>query len=180
MDFSLLVAYLLFLFSPLVKGQSDASAIALIHNNLNLYSVLQDTKSYEALDQVFTQDASPAGLAGPNSSYPNNLTGIELFLRAALGNATTLHYSDTQYVELGSTGDSATAVSYAQAVYFAKDVNVTQQICTFYETFTDDFVLQGGQWLSQQKNLTVTVCFVSSASFQLYSCHCRALLSVKG
>ena len=156
--------YLLFLLSPLVEAvssASDPSAIALIRNNINLYSILQDTKNYQALDQVFTPDASPYGLAPPNPKYPNNLTGIELLLQDALGDAITLHYSDTQYIELGPKGDTATAVSYAQAVYFAKDVNVTQQTATFYESFTDDFVLLGGRWLSRQKNITVTVCCLS-------------------
>ncbi|MCJ1239680.1 hypothetical protein MMC14_007678 [Varicellaria rhodocarpa] len=95
------------------SSASDASAITLIHNNINLYLVLIDAKNFSALDQVFTPDASPDGLAGTNSSFPNNLTGIELFLQAALNDVTTLHYSDTQYVEIGPSGDTATAISYA-------------------------------------------------------------------
>ena len=54
-------------------------------------------------------------------------------------------------------GSTATAVSYAQAVYFAKDVNVSGQICTFYEIFTDDFVFLDERWLSRNKTLEVTV-----------------------
>lgn len=135
----------------------EGSAIALIRNNLNLYSRLQDTKNFSALNQVFTQDASPFGLAGP-SNLPNNLTGIEEFLKAALENFTTLHYSDTQYVQLDPSGHTATAVSYGQAVYFGENATVTGQICTFYETFTDDFVLQNGSWLSQNKTIQVYVC----------------------
>ncbi|MCJ1255813.1 hypothetical protein MMC24_003631 [Lignoscripta atroalba] len=134
---------------------SAGSAIALIRNNLNLYSILQDTKNFAALDQVFTQDASPIGLAGPTTSYPNNLTGIQQFLASALANVTTLHYSDTQFVELGPAGDTATAVSYTQAVYFAEDALVSGQVATYYESFRDEFVLRGGRWLSRNKTLQI-------------------------
>lgn len=135
----------------------EGGAIALIRNNLNLYSRLQDTKNFAALNQVFTQDASPVGLAGP-SDFPNNLTGIEEFLTRSLEKFTTLHYSDTQYVQLDPSGHTATAVSYGQAVYFGENAAVTGQICTFYETFTDEFVLQSGTWLSKNKTLQVYVC----------------------
>ena len=152
--------FLSFLFYPTIEAAnsaSDGSAIALIRNNINLYNVLIDRKDYASLDQVFTQDASPDGIAGPNAPYPQNITGIEQFLADALGDITTLHYSDTQYVELGSIGDTATAISYGQAVYFAKDVNVSQQIVTFYGTFLDDFVLQDDKWLVKNKTLSITV-----------------------
>ncbi|MCJ1241378.1 hypothetical protein MMC14_009383 [Varicellaria rhodocarpa] len=162
MDFPLshLIAlfFIVFVF-PTVEGAGNASAssaIPLIVNKLNLYSVLIDTKNYKALDQVFTQDASPLAMLAPTGRYPNNITGIELYLQDSLDDAVTLHFSDTQYVDVGPTGKTATATSYGQAVYFAKDVSVTGQICTVYTTYTDKFVLKGDQWLSQQKNLFVT------------------------
>ena len=150
----------LFSIFPTVTGvgnTSDASAISLIVNKLNLYSILIDSKNFQALDQVFTPDASPLGLLAPEGRYPNNLTGIEQYLKDSLDDATTLHFSDTQYVEVGPTGNTATAVSYGQAVYFAKDVNVTGQIATVYTTYADKFVLVGDQWLSQEKDLFLTV-----------------------
>ena len=156
----MLALYLSYLVIPIIESASTASngsAIALINNNLNLYSVLIDTKNLQALDQVFTPDASPIGLAAPPGEYPNNLAGIRLYLRDALDDAITLHYSDTQVVGVGPTGDTATAISYGQAVYFAKDVNVTGQIATVYTTITDDLVLVGDQWLSRNKTLGVTV-----------------------
>ena len=171
--FSRSIAVFFFLFFLMCGSQanstiSEGAAIASIRNNLNLYSRLQDTKNFTALNQVFTQDASPVGLAGP-SDFPNNLTGIEEFLRADLGNFTTLHYSDTQYVQLDPSGNTATAFSYGQAVYFGADAQVTGQICTFYETFTDEFVLQGGAWLSQNKTIQIYVC----ASWSCFLSICR-------
>lgn len=136
---------------------AEGAAIALIQNNLNLYSRLQDTKNFAALYQVFTQDASPIGLAGSLGDFPNNLTGIEEFLKAALDPFTTLHYSDTQYVQLDPSGQAATAVSYGQAVYFGDNAAVTGQICTYYETFTDEFILQNGMWLSKNKTIQIYV-----------------------
>ena len=166
MDFLLshLIALIFMVFFfPTVKGAGNASAssaIPLIVNKLNLYSILLDTKNYKALDQVFTPDASPLGLRAPAGLYPNNLTGIELYVQDSLDDAVTLHFSDTQYVDVGPTGKTATAISYGQAVYFAKDANVTGQIATVYTTYLDEFVLKGDQWLSQQKNLNVTVGFL--------------------
>ena len=169
MNFSILystITLLLFLVCSPVQGAGDstspASAIALIRNKLSLFDIIQDTKDFQALNKVFTPDATPDGLAGPNNTYAKNLTGIETFLKFALDDATTLHFSDTQYIEVGPTGDTASVTSYGQAVYFAKDVNVTGQICTFYEQIFDDFVFVGDQWLSQNKTLLITVRILSS------------------
>ena len=176
-------ALLLFFFSSGSQAFgtiTEGAAIALIRNNLNLYSRLQDTKNFAALNQVFTQDASPVGLAGP-SEFPNNLTGIEEFLKADLKNFTTLHYSDTQYVQLDPSGHTATALSYGQAVYFGENAAVTGQICTFYETFTDEFVLQSGIWLSKNKTLHVYVCGPRYPSplfnpLRRVRCHCDCVV----
>ena len=182
MDFSSLcsvITLLLFLvFRPIegASSRSDGSALALIRNNVDLYFVLIDRKNFQALDKVFTPDASPVGLAGPDSGFPNNLTGIELFLKTALDDTTTLHYSDTQYVELSPAGDTATSVTYVQAVYFAKDVNVTGQIYTYYEQYFDDFILIGDQWLSQNKSIQVTVGFYFATPLLC----CRKLLPTRG
>ena len=170
MDFSALHSLTLIfwlLMFPIIKGASitsEGSAIATIRNNLNLYSTLIDTKNFEALDQVFTPDASPAGLiVSGNDTYPNNLTGIKMYLRDFLGDAISLHYVDTQHVALGPTGDTAISTTYVQATGFAKDANATGQILVLYGRYTDDFVLKGDQWLSRNKTLQVTVSFLSSS-----------------
>lgn len=132
---------------------SEAASISAIRNKINLYSVLLDNKDYGALDRVFTQDVAPFGLEK-----------LEALLRAALEDSITLHYSDTEYVEIGPTSDTASAVSYMQAIYFAKDANTTDQTCTFYERNMDDFVLRGGEWLILNRTLSFTVSFLWAVS----------------
>ena len=144
---------------------ASSSAIALIRNNIDLYNVLLDTKNYTALDQVFTPDVSPLPLGAPPGVYPNNLMGLEEYVRDSLGNAITLAYSATQYVELGPAGNTATAISYGQSVYFAPDATLSGQIATIYTEFTDDFVLQGGRWLSRRKAIAVKVYCLSLLFF---------------
>ena len=153
--FSILCSSILALLSSLLIGtqaintDSDGSSIALIRNKIALYSILIDTKDFAALDQVYTQGVSP--------NTNGNLTTEEDFLREALTGTITLHYSDTQYVKLGPTRDTAKAISYVQAVYLAPDVNTTGQTLTYYERFLDDFVYLNGDWLIQNRTLEILV-----------------------
>ena len=164
----------LFLHIFTIRGASNASegcAIALIRNNLNLYSNLIDAKRFQDLDQVFTPDASPAGLiVSSRDTYPNNFTGIQLYLQNFLGDAISLHYVDTQYVELGPLQNTAISTTYVQATGFAKDANVTGQIIVLYGRYTDHFVLQGDRWLSQNKTLQVSVRTSPSLFTFLWEC----------
>ena len=145
-------------FSP-AQGEASSSvgsAVALIRNNINLYSILIDTKDFQALDQVFTPNASLI-LGDSPDPYPQNLSSIEVFLAKALEGTITLHFSDTQYVEVAPAGDTATALSYGEALYFALDVNTTGSTATVYTTYKDQFVFDGKQWLSESKLIEVVV-----------------------
>ncbi|MCJ1255244.1 hypothetical protein MMC24_003060 [Lignoscripta atroalba] len=148
--------------APLDPSSSSASAITQIRNTINLLSILQDTKNFTALDQVYTADVNPFGL-----DY------VQCVLEASLADATTLHYADTDFVELGPAGDTATAVSYVQAIYFADEVVGVVDVngdaeegqgegsqgeggsCTFFETNTFEMVLRGGRWLIQNQQLEI-------------------------
>ena len=148
---------LLCLTFPLVQGAPTvASSLSLIRNKISLYSILIDAKNFEALDQVFTPNASLI-LGSTDTPYPQNLSSIESFLAEALEGTITLHQSDTQYVEVGSTGLTATALSYGEAVYFAPDANVTGNFGTVYSTYTDQLVFDGKQWLSESKLIAFNV-----------------------
>ncbi|KAL8706256.1 MAG: hypothetical protein Q9201_000693 [Fulgogasparrea decipioides] len=136
---------------------SDAVTLASITQLLSLFSLLLDIKDFDALSNVYTNDAVIVDAAAkPLTGLP----AIKDFYRNTFQNASliTQHTSNTVYgYNFSST--TASSVSYAEAVYFGPAVLeregylFSNSSVVFREKFENDYVKEsGGAWkISHQK-----------------------------
>ncbi|KAI4276564.1 MAG: hypothetical protein LQ337_002394 [Flavoplaca oasis] len=137
------------------NSTSDATTFAAIYQLLSLFSQSLDTKDFEALRDVYTEDAVLGGAGTPA------LAGIEPildFYRTAFANESlvTIHTSDT-VLGTNFTETTASSSSYANVYYLGPPVFeragflFRNSSAIFREKISNDYVKREGHWKVQRQ-----------------------------
>ncbi|KAL8947980.1 MAG: hypothetical protein Q9222_005788 [Ikaeria aurantiellina] len=140
-------------FTP--KNPTDAMTIGAIHNVLALFNYALDSKNFDALRDVYTDDIVARVAREPTNDIESL---IKFYNGTALGDVVTQHTAHTIFVyDLGP--QSAKSISYANALYFSKIGEgqfFARDVDTFYERYDDVWARQrDGGWKIRERSINI-------------------------
>ncbi|KAJ5690160.1 hypothetical protein N7462_004552 [Penicillium macrosclerotiorum] len=129
---------------------TDAGTIEAIRNTLAIYPFAIDGKNFDALNKVFTTDATANYSAPLNILSP--LSSIQSVLESSLACVTTQHLYGTQWIDVLSP-ITARSVTYFRAAHFGKG-ETEGQVLYAYGQYQDNWERQlTGTWRIVHRNL---------------------------
>ncbi|KAL8726823.1 MAG: hypothetical protein Q9166_006439 [cf. Caloplaca sp. 2 TL-2023] len=152
--------------SASVSAPRDTITLASITQLLSLFSLSLDTKNFDALNNVFSNDATIVGTGAPHLT---GLPAIKDFYRSTFQNTTLItQHTSTIVYGYNFSETTASSISYADAVYFGPAVLdrgvgrlFSNSSVVFREKFENDYVKEesgGGAWkISRQDGPTILV-----------------------
>lgn len=132
-----------------------------IRNRLSIYALALDSKDFNRLNQVFTNDVVGRFFPPPNDVL-NGLETVKKFIADALDDIVTQHTLSTTVVEFSSP-TAANSTTYLVANYIGQG-NQTRTTLFFYGQYFDKWVLKKEGWRSKDRTLRL---FVSRYSHHL-------------
>ena len=142
-------------FTP--KTPTDAMTIGAIHNVLALFNFALDSKNFDALHDVYTENVVAKVARQPTNDLESL---IRFYNSTALGNVVSQHTAHTIFVyDIQPT--SAKSISYANALYFSPVYEgqiFARDVDTFYERYDDVWAKQiNGQWKITERSINIYV-----------------------
>ncbi|KAL8707217.1 MAG: hypothetical protein Q9220_007711 [cf. Caloplaca sp. 1 TL-2023] len=142
-------------FTP--QNPTDAMTIGAIHNVLALFNYALDSKNFEALRDVYTENVTARVARTPTNDIESL---IKFYNGTALGDVVTQHTAHTIFV-YDIAPRTAKSISYANALYFSKispGQFFARDVDTFYERYDDVWAKQAnGQWKISERSINIYV-----------------------
>lgn len=138
------------------SGTADDAELQ-IRRKLFKYATSIDSKNFVALDEIFTERVAVRYPYPPPDDVINDRATLQAVLKTQLGNLVTQHAISTAVVDFTNRHE-ANSTAYLVATYLGQG-NLTGQTLAYYGKYLDKWVLEGGEWKSNNRVLTA---FVSS------------------
>ncbi|KAL8829923.1 MAG: hypothetical protein Q9170_005966 [Blastenia crenularia] len=133
------------------KTPAEAMTVASIHSVLALFNLALDSKNFEAMRDVYTENV----IAKVARTPTNDLESLIKFYNGkALGDVITQHTAHTNFV-YDLAPKSANALYFSkigEGQFFARDVD------TFYQRYDDVWARQSnGQWKISDRSINIYI-----------------------
>lgn len=126
-----------------------------IRRKLSIYATSIDTKNFDALDEIFTEHVVVRYPYPPPDDLITGRATFQAVLKTRLGNLVTQHAISTTVVNFANRHE-ANSTAYLVATYLGQG-KLAGQTLSYYGKYLDTWVLEGGEWKSNNRELAAFV-----------------------